>query len=328
MPTTADGVPFLRTPDSNFDGLVDFPFASQYLEVDGLRMHYIDEGPEDAPVALLVHGMPTWSYLYRNMIPSLLAAGYRCIAPDHIGFGRSDKVTDPAWYDIARHVENLRQLVVALDLRDITLFVQDWGGPTGLAQYATMPERFSRLVIMNTWLHHDGYEYTPGIMQWIQQNSPGGLFREGVPGRFGWGTLMTVATQRAAPQDSLMKELQGEAGTYSDDAAAVRAAYNAPFDGLGDDGVTGPRRFPMSIPVHDPDAGNAAAQAQHFEIVKATQLPVHFVWGTLDVVFTTEWGQRWHSMIPHSTWDEVPAGHFLQDTHGAEIVARVLGHCG
>ena len=125
-----------------------------------------------------------------------------------------------------------------------------------------------------------------------------------------------------------MKELQGEPGVYSDDAAAVRAAYDAPFDGLGDDGVTGPRRFPMSIPVHDPDAGNAAAQAQQFEIVKATQLPVHFVWGTLDVVFTTEWGQRWHSMIPHSTWDEVPAGHFLQDTHGTEIVARVLGYVG
>ncbi|MFZ9483911.1 MAG: alpha/beta fold hydrolase [Ilumatobacteraceae bacterium] len=328
MPTTSHGVPFLRTPDANFEGLTDFPFEPHYLDVDGLRMHYIDEGPKDAPVALLVHGMPTWSYLYRRMIPALLAAGYRWVAPDHIGFGRSDKVTDPEWYGIARHSANLGRLVVELDLHDITLFVQDWGGPTGLAQYATMPERFSRLVIMNTWLHHDGYEYSPGIMQWIQQNSPGGVFREGVPGRFGWGTLMAVSTQRASAQHTLFKELQGEAGEYSAEAAAVRSAYDAPFAGLGEEGVTGPRRFPMSIPVHDPVSGNADAQAEHFAIVNATQLPVHFVWGTLDNVFTTEWGRTWHSMIPHSTWDDVPAGHFLQDTHGPEIVAYVLGRRG
>ncbi|MEN9821893.1 MAG: haloalkane dehalogenase 1, partial [Actinomycetota bacterium] len=220
---------------------------------------------------------------------------------------------------------NLGRLVVELDLHDITLFVQDWGGPTGLAQYATMPERFSRLVIMNTWLHHEGYEYSPGIMQWIQQNSSGGVFREGVPGRFGWGTLMAVSTQRASAQDTLFRELQGETGEYSAEAAAVRSAYDAPFAGLGEEGVTGPRRFPMSIPVHDPVSGNADAQAEHFAIVNATRLPVHFVWGTLDTVFTTEWGRRWHSMIPHSTWDEVPAGHFLQDTHGPEIVAYALG---
>jgi haloalkane dehalogenase len=325
MPTTAHGVPFIRTPDSNFDSLTDFPFEPHYLEVDGLRMHYLDEGPRDAPVALLVHGMPTWSYLYRRMIPPLLAAGYRCVAPDHIGFGRSDKVTDPAWYDIARHSENLRQLVTALDLSDVTLFVQDWGGPTGLAQYAEMPDRFSRLVIMNTWLHHEGYEYSPGILQWIQQNSPGGLFRDHVPAKFNWGTLMAVATQRAEAPATLFKELQGEAGEYSPEAAAVRHGYDAPFVGLGDEGVTGPRRFPMSIPVNDPAAGNAAAQARHFDAVNATRLPVHFVWGTSDNVFTTEWGRAWHSLIPHSTWDEVPAGHFLQDTHGPEIVEFVLG---
>ena len=328
MPTTADGLPFLRTPDSNFDELADFPFAPNYLEVGGLRMHYIDEGPRDAPVALLVHGMPSWSYLYRTMIPPLLAAGYRCVAPDHIGFGRSDKVTDPGWYDIARHMANLQHLVESLDLRDITLFVQDWGGPTGLAQYAAMPERFSRLVIMNTWLHHEAYQYSPGIMQWIQQNSPGGLFRDNVPARFNWGTLMALSTQRAAPQDSLFKELQGQAGEYSAEALAVREAYNAPFAGLGDEGVTGPRRFPMSIPVHDPVAGNAEAQARNFELVNATRLPVHFVWGTLDIVFTEEWGRTWHGMIPHSTWNDVPAGHFLQDTHGPEIVGFVLGHRG
>ena len=324
MHTTAEGIPFIRTPDSNFEGLTDFPFAPHYLDIDGLRMHYLDEGPADGPVALLMHGMPTWSFLYRTMIPPLLQAGYRCVAPDHIGFGRSDKVTDPAWYDIARHTTNLQRLVTALDLRYITLFVQDWGGPTGLAQYAAMPERFSRLVIMNTWLHHEGYEYTPAILQWIQQNSEGGLFREGVPARFGWGTMMTVATQRTAPQDSLFKELQGQPGEYDAEALAVRAAYDAPFAGLGDAGVTGPRRFPLSIPANDPAAGNAVVQAANFERVNSTTLPVHFMWGTIDKVFSTEWGRAWRGMIPHSTWDEFEAGHFLQDTHGPQIVQRFL----
>ncbi|MBU6316462.1 MAG: alpha/beta fold hydrolase [Acidobacteria bacterium] len=328
MTTTPDGVPFVRTPDDNFADIADFPYATRHIEVEGLRMCFVDEGPRDAPVALMVHGMPTWSYLYRRMIPPLLAAGYRCVAPDHIGFGRSDKVTDPGWYDIARHTANLSRLVAELDLRDITLFVQDWGGPTGLAQYAAMPERFSRLVIMNTWLHHEGYEYTPGILQWIQQNSPGGLLRDNIPSKFGWGTLMTVATRRAQPQESLLKELQGGVAEYSAEALAVRLAYDAPFAGLGEPGVTGPRRFPMSIPAHDPRSGNAEAQARHFEFVNRTELPVHFVWGTEDIVFTTEWGRAWHALIPHSTWDDVPAGHFLQDTHGPQVVEFVLHRAG
>ena len=122
---------FLRTVGAR---LADFPFEPHYIDLDGLRMHYVDEGPRNAPVALMVHGMPTWSYLYRFMIPPLLAAGYRCVAPDHIGFGRSDKVTEPSWYNIARHTSNLTSLVEHLDLADITLFVQDWGGLIGLTR--------------------------------------------------------------------------------------------------------------------------------------------------------------------------------------------------
>lgn len=319
--------PFVRTPDANFDGLAEFPFAPHYFDIDGLRMHYLDEGPADGPVALMVHGMPTWSYLYRHIIPPMVAAGYRCIAPDHIGFGRSDKVTEPGWYDIARHTANLRRLVEHLDLRDITIFVQDWGGPTGLAQVATMPDRFARLVIMNTWLHHDGYEYTPGIRNWISQNQPGGLFRDHVPGTFGWGLMMTLATRRATPQDSVMVAVQGGTPSLPSEAEAVRAAYDAPFAGLGEPGVTGPRQFPLSIPVHDHARGNGDTQAAHFEVINATQLPVHFVWGLADNVFTGEWGQAWHARIPHATWDSFDdAAHFLQDTHGARIADIVLGY--
>jgi haloalkane dehalogenase len=319
--------PFVRTPDSNFDGLAEFPFAPHYLDVGGLRMHHLDEGPADGPVALMVHGMPTWSYLYRNIIPTMVAAGYRCIAPDHIGFGRSDKVTEPGWYDIARHTANLRHLVESLDLRDITVFVQDWGGPTGLAQVVDMPERFSRVVIMNTWLHHDGYEYTPAIQQWIIQNSPGGLFRDNVPGAFNWGTMMTLATGRATPQESVFAALTGGEPTFTPEAAAVRVAYDAPFDGLGEPGVTGPRQFPLSIPFHNHARGNGDTQARHFEAINASALPVHFVWGLADHVFDEAWGRRWHSLIPNSTWNDfADAAHFLQDTHGQRIAEIVLGH--
>lgn len=314
----------VRTPDSNFDSLKDFPFQSNFLDLGDMRMHYIDEGPSDGPIALMIHGMPTWSYLYRYMIPPLVNAGFRCIAPDHIGFGKSDKVTISDWYNIAQHISNLTKLVTQLDLKDITLFVQDWGGPIGLSQYAAMPERFSRLVIMNTWLHHSNYEYSPGILQWINQNLPGGLFRDNIPNKFNWGTLMAMSTGRVTPQDSLLRILSGEVPHMSPDALAVQAAYDAPFDGLGDAGVTGPRRFPMCIPVHDSEAGSALLQEECFHFVNQTELPVHFVWGVNDNVFTKEWGLKWHSLIPNSTWHEVDASHFLQDTCGEEIVANVM----
>lgn len=318
---------FVRSPDSNFDALKDYPFAANYLDIDGLRMHYVDEGPKDAPVILMMHGMPTWSYLYRNIIPAMLAAGYRCIAPDHIGFGKSDKVTDPQWYNIARHIANTKRLIEALDLTNITVMVQDWGGPTGLAQVATMPERFTRLCIMNSWLHHKEYEYSPGIRQWIEQNSPGGLFVTTIPAPFSWGGLMAMATDRISPQDSIFKILHGETPTYSDDALAVKSAYDAPFAGLGEPGVTGPRRFPLSIPLHDPISGDAVNQEKNFATINALKIPIHFLWATNDDVFTLEWGKKWHSLIPHSTFEEiVGARHFLQDTHGPEIATRLLAH--
>ncbi|MDC1239342.1 alpha/beta fold hydrolase, partial [Pseudomonadales bacterium] len=127
---------FIRTPESNFEDLADFQYRPNYHQWQDLRLHYLDEGPRDGPVMLLMHGMPTWSYLYRDMIPPLVAAGYRCIAPDHLGFGKSDKPTDIHWYTIARHTEVLSSLIRALDLQHVILVCQDWGGPIGLAQAA------------------------------------------------------------------------------------------------------------------------------------------------------------------------------------------------
>ena len=167
---------FIRTPDVNFIDLASFPYEPNYHLWQDLRVHYVDEGPPDRPVMLLLHGMPTWSFLCRDVIPGLLAVGYRCIAPAHLGFGRSDKPTDPHWYTIARHTEVLTTLITGIDLTDVTLVCQDWGGPIGLAQAVTMPERFSRLVIMSTWLHHEGYQYTEGIRSWNRNWHEGGLF--------------------------------------------------------------------------------------------------------------------------------------------------------
>jgi len=271
--------------------------------------------------------MPTWSYLYRDIIKQLVAHGYRCIAPDHIGFGRSDKVTDPAWYNIAQHTANTKRFIESLDLRNVTIMVQDWGGPIGLAQVAAMPDRFSRVVIMNTWLHHAEYEYSPGIQQWIEQWIPGGLFETNIPAPFTIGGLMAMATDRIAPADSVFVAITGGTPTYEGDAAVVQQAYDAPFAGLGAPGVTGPRRFPMSIPLHDPISGDAVNQELNFATINALTIPVNFLWGTEDTVFVTEWGRKWSSLIPHSTFEEiVGARHFLQDTHAEEIVTRLLAH--
>src|SRR4051794_32183344 len=136
-----------RTPDARFDGLTGFDFAPHYVEEEGLRMHYLDGGG-GAPV-LLLHGEPTWSFLYRKMIPPLARVA-RCVAPDYFGFGRSDKPTDAAWYSYDRHVESVARLVRELDLRRITLVVQDWGGPIGFRLAVEQPERIARLVVLNT----------------------------------------------------------------------------------------------------------------------------------------------------------------------------------
>lgn len=138
----------LRTPDSRFEGLSDYPFAAHYHEVEqGLRLHYVDEGPHDAPPVLMLHGEPTWSYLYRHMIPPVVAAGLRVLAPDLIGFGKSDKPAAKGDYSYARHVAWIRHWLEALDLRGITLACQDWGSLIGLRLAAEHPERFAAVIV-------------------------------------------------------------------------------------------------------------------------------------------------------------------------------------
>ncbi len=315
----------LRTDERHFDALPDWPYEPHYHHWKDVRIHYVDEGPPDGPVMLLMHGMPTWGYLYRAMIPVYVAAGFRCIVPDHAGFGRSDKPTDPAWYSIARHTEILTSLITSLDLQNVTLHVQDWGGPIGLAQAATMPERFDRLVIMNTWLHHPAYEYSPAIKNWIAGWHEGGpFFRE----RPNLGLIPLMAGGLIDPPTAFGHLTDGTEPELVGELAANYAAWSAPWRDLGTDAFHGARWFPLSIPHNDYDSGNGAAQTSHFHALLHWDKPVRFIWGGSDSIFTSAWGQSWAQQM-QASFDEIPdAGHFLQDTHGAQIAEMVLDGVG
>src|SRR4029079_14893545 len=156
----------LRTPDERFTSLPGFPWAPHYSEWQGLRAHMLDEGPRDAPVLLALHGEPTWSCLYRKMIPPFLAAGYRVVAPDFIGVGRSDKVVDDAWYTFDTHRTFLLDFVERMDLTRITLAVQDWGGLLGLTLPMEAPARYEKLLVMNTALGTGDRPLTEGFKSW------------------------------------------------------------------------------------------------------------------------------------------------------------------
>ncbi|QOZ34998.1 haloalkane dehalogenase [Bradyrhizobium sp. CCBAU 53421] len=217
----------LRTADERFAELPGFGFAPRYIEIGPLRMHYLDEGPKTAPVALCLHGQPTWAYLYRKMIPALLAAGFRVVAPDLFGFGRSDKPVDEDIYTFDFHRSSVMSLIEALDLRRIMLVCQDWGGLIGLTVPMDMTDRFDRLLVMNTMLGTGDAPLGEGFLAWraFSNRSPD----------------MDIAAlmQRAVP------------GLTDKEAAAYAAPYP---DQRYKAGV---RRFPNLVPDR-PDAGGAA----------------------------------------------------------------------
>ena len=299
-----------RTPDSAFEALDDFPFKPNYLEWGGLRTHYLDEGPKDAPVALLLHGEPTWCYLYRKMIPPLIKAGYRCIAPDHIGFGRSDKVTNDDWYVIDRHIERLSEFIDKLNLQNLTPFVQDWAGPIGLINSVEKSNRIDRVVVLNTWLHHAAYEYSADMKDW----------RSAATNRqwLAW-------TRHNLPCGAIVRRALVRIPKNPD---KLEAAYEAPFEGSIRSNA-GTRRFPWCIPFAEPEAGAAHRQGEAFEALKSWGKPMHFIFADLDPMFTHSWGKEWSDMVPGSTFDILEkAGHFCQEDAGEEIVSKFLALTG
>jgi len=296
----------LRTPDQRFAALPDFGYEPRYATVpDGsggeLRMAYVDEGPGDGPVALLLHGEPSWSFLYRHVIRVLTAAGIRAVAPDMVGFGRSDKPADPAAHSYARHVEWMRALVFdVLDLREVTLVGQDWGGLIGLRLAAEHPERFARLVAANTGLPTGDVDM-PEI--WWQ-------FRR--------------AVERA---DTLDVARLVQAGCASPLSEAALAAYDAPFP--DETFKAGPRAMPGLVPTRPDDPATEANRAA-WERLTRSETPFLVAFSDLDPI-TGAMAPILKRTMRGAQGLEHPvisgAGHFLQEDAGdrlGEVVARFV----
>jgi haloalkane dehalogenase len=292
----------LRTPDDRFGSLPEFPFAPNYVEVpagdgDRLRVHYLDEGPRDANVVLLMHGEPSWCFLYRKMIPSLVAAGLRCIAPDLVGFGRSDKPVDREAYTYAAHVEWMRAaLFDALDLRDVTLVCQDWGGLIGLRLVGEHPDRFARVVAANTFLPTGDTPPGKAFLAW--QN-----FSQTI-GDFDVGFIVNGGCSTELPD-------------------AVVDAYRAPFP--DDRYKAGARQFPMLVPT-SPDDPAANDNRNAWKTLRAWDKPFLTAFSDSDAI--TRGGERvFQGNVAGAAGRDhatiAGAGHFLQEDAGPEL-ARVV----
>lgn len=290
-----------RTPDERFDALPGYGFEPNYLELDGdldgLRMHFVDEGT-GAPI-LLLHGEPTWSYLYRKMIGPL-AGSHRVIAPDFIGFGRSDKPTDTGWYSYDRHVDSIVQVLEKLDLRDVTLVVQDWGGPIGLRVAVEHPGRFARLVILNTGILRPGPDWpTPAFMQWRN-------FAERNPD---------------LPIGFLI-----QASTVTDVSPEVIAAYEAPWPTA--ESKAGPASFPLLVPLTEDDPG-ARAMVATGDALGGWGTPVLVAFSDSDPIFPQSAGERMAARMPGARFVPIAgASHFLQEDKGEEIAELILDWLG
>jgi haloalkane dehalogenase len=289
-----------RTPDERFANLPGYPFEPHYAEVEGMRMHYLDEGHGD-PI-LLLHGEPDWSYLYRKMIPTL-ATAFRVVAPDYLGFGRSDKPTDIAWYTYDRHTASIKALIEHLDLRGITLVVQDWGGPIGLRVATEMEQRFARLVVLNTGLFAPGDGWpTEGFMNWRN-------FAERV------GLDLPVG-----------KVMQSSSATELD--AATLAAYEAPWPTR--ESKAGVAAFPLLVPIKEGDPG-ADEMGRVRDRLKTWPIPALVMFSDSDPVFRPEVGQRFAKLLPgaHGVMDTLAgASHMVQEDKGEEIADRILDWVG
>ena len=305
----------LRTPDDCFLGLPDFPFEPHYADVvaDGLdpvRMHYLDEGPADGPVALLLHGQPTWSYLYRKVVPELVAAGVRVIAPDNIGFGRSDKPVLATDYTFARHIEWTRSLVTGLDLRDVTLVAQDWGGPIGLSVLAAEPDRFARVVATNTILH----TADPALADRLTWAVHGlGESRVVVEEALLDYLLYTQRAPLLRPSDFV------GAATVSPPPAEVLAAYDAPYPSV--EHTAGLRQMIALLPLTRNDVG-ARIGRRTMRALEEFDRPFLTAYSDGDPA-TRGWERVFQERVPgaqgmpHVTI--AGAGHFVQEDAGAEL---------
>ena len=287
----------LRTPDARFENLPDYSFEPHFVDVNGLRMHYVDEGPADAEPVLLLHGEPSWSYLYRHMIPPLAAAGLRVVAPDLIGFGKSDKPAKKDDYSYAAHVSWMQQFVDSLDLNNITLFCQDWGSLIGLRVAAENDHRFARIAIGNGGLPTGDQQMPDAFMKWrtFALHSP----------YFPIGKIIQKATR---------SELSDE----------IIAAYDAPFPSRKY--KAGARQLPALVPI-TPDDPASAANRSAWKMFSTWEKPFLTCFSDKDPI--TRGGDRvWQEHVPgaqgqpHTTIKN--AGHLLQEDKGPEIAKLLI----
>ena len=293
----------LRTPDDRFAGLPQFPFEPHYAGLDdqdggSLRAHYLDEGPAAGKPVVLMHGEPSWSFLYRHMIPVLTGAGLRAVAPDLVGFGRSDKPTPRREYSFARHVEWMRELLFdRLDLSGITLVCQDWGGLIGLRLVGEHPDRFARVVAANTFLPTGDSHPGEAFMGWLK------FSQEVEP--FPTGVIVN-------------------AGCVTDLAPDVVAAYDAPFpDSSYSEGA---RQFPVLVPISPDDPASEANRAA-WKVLEAFDKPFLTAFSDNDPI-TAGSDRVLQARIPgaagHPHTTIVGGGHFLQEDKGTELAQVVV----
>lgn len=291
----------LRTPDSCFKNLSGYDFAPHYLNIDDteggeLRVHYLDEGPKNADPVLLLHGEPSWCYLYRKMIPILTAAGHRVIAPDLPGFGRSDKPASRTDYTYQRHVDWMQSVLDQLDLKNISLFCQDWGGLIGLRLVAANPDRFARVAAGNTMLPTGDHDPGEGFRKWQQFSQQTAQFHAG-------GVI--------------------KGGTTTELSQAVIEAYNAPFP--DESYKEGARQFPLLVPTTPDNPASENNRAAWTELGKWTK-PFITLFSDCDPV--TAGGDRIMQKLIPGTKNQAHTiiangGHFLQEDQG-ELVAELL----
>ncbi len=282
----------IRAPDELLEGLPDFPFTSRYRTYDGLRLAHLDEG--DGPPVVFFHGEPTWSFLWRHVIPPVRDAGYRCLAPDLPGFGRSDKPVDFDWYSYDRHVDAAGALLEELDLREATVVVHDWGGPIGLRLAVERPERVARIVIMDTGLFTGHQAMSDAWM----------AFRD------------FVARTEDLPVGMLVR-----GACKRDPGDAVIAAYDAPFPNAA--AKAGARAFPLMLPT-SPEMPGAQAGSRVLDALRGDTRAKLILWADSDPVLTLDTGRRFAAALGAEV-DHViaDASHFLQEDAGPAIGATI-----
>ncbi len=285
-----------RTPDARFDGLPGFGYDPRYVEQDGLRMHFVDQGPRDGPPVLLLHGEPTWSFLYRHMVPVLARAGLRAIAPDYFGFGRSDKPTEREWYTYDRHFDSVSKFVNLVDLSGLTVVMQDWGGPIGMRLAVERPEVVERLVVLNTGI----FSGRPPSDAWLQFRD----FMRRVDLDIRPGQLVNLTCGNTLAED-------------------VVRGYDAPHP--TPESRVGAVMFPELIPT-SPDHPAAPKMLEVREGIKRWSKPALVLFSDGDPIFSKQAAENMAARIPGAGPAEFVegAGHFLQEQKGEQIAERIV----